>query len=50
MIDIAQGAPFARAPEPTKRKLLRLGVIGLLVTNVLAATSVAHARVTQSPS
>jgi hypothetical protein len=47
MIDIARGAPFMRAPELTKRKLLRLGVASLLATSVLAAAPVAQARITQ---
>jgi hypothetical protein len=47
MIDIAPGAPFARAANPTKRQLLRLGAAGLLATGILAAASVAQARITQ---
>src|SRR5215472_330851 len=48
MFDIASGAPFVRAPDSTKRKLLRMGVAGLLAaTGALAAASVAQARITQ---
>src|ERR1700720_3290103 len=47
MIDIARGAPFVRAPELTKRRLLRFGVASVLATGVLAVTSVAQARITQ---
>jgi hypothetical protein len=47
MIDIARDAPFVRASELTKRKLLRFGVASLLATGVLAVTSVAQARITQ---
>src|SRR5215467_12016889 len=48
MVDIASGAPFVRAPDSTKRKLLRMGVAGLLAaTGALAAASVAQARITQ---
>jgi Alpha/beta hydrolase domain len=47
MIDTARGASFARAPELTKRRLLRLGVASVLATGLLTAASVAHARITQ---
>ena len=47
MIDIARGAPFVRAPELTKRRLLRFSVASLLATGMLAAASVAQARITQ---
>src|SRR5262249_42784289 len=48
MVDIASGAPFVRAPDSTKRKLLRMGVGGCLAaTGGLAAASVAEAGITQ---
>src|SRR2546422_6485355 len=47
MIDIARRTPFARASEPTKRNLLRLCGASLMATGVLAAASVAQARITQ---
>src|SRR5215470_7095454 len=48
MFDIASGAPFVRAPDSTKRRLLRLGIAGLLAaTAAVAAASVAQARITQ---
>ena len=47
MIDIERGAPLARAPKFTIRKLLRLGVTTALATGVVVAASVAEARITQ---
>ena len=47
MVPISNGAPFACVPHSNKRKLSRLGLAGLLVTGIMAATSVAHARTTQ---
>jgi hypothetical protein len=47
MIDTARGAPFARAAKPTRRQVSRLCVASLLATGVLAAASVAQARITQ---
>ena len=45
MIDTARGASFARAT--TRRKILPLCIASVLGAGVLAATSVAHARITQ---
>ena len=47
MTDTACGAPFARVPQSKTSKLSHLFVAGLMATTVLAATSVAHARITK---
>ena len=47
MVDIEHGAPFARTPEFTKRRLLQLSIAGALATGIVAAASVADARTTQ---
>jgi len=47
MIDTPRGAPLARAPDPPKRNLIRLGVAALLATSALATASSAQARITQ---
>src|SRR5215831_1363937 len=39
-------APFAHAPQSEKR-ILHLGVAGLLATTMLVAAPAAHARITQ---
>ena len=47
MVVIEHGAPFARAPEFSRRRLLQLGIAGALAAGMVAATSVADARTTQ---
>ncbi len=47
MTDTACGAPFARVPQSKTSKLSHLFVAGLMATTVLAATSVAQARITK---
>ena len=47
MTDTARGAPFARIPHSKTPRLSRLFVAGLMATTVLAATSVAQARITK---
>jgi len=47
MADIVRGTPFARAPESNKRNLWRVGLATALATGVIAAASVAQARITQ---
>ena len=47
MADIVRGTPFARAPEFNKRNLWQLGLATALATGVIAAASVAQARITQ---
>src|SRR5262252_6165727 len=47
MIDTPRGALFAHASKPTKRKVLHLCCASLLGTSVLAAASIAQARITQ---
>lgn len=42
-----KNVPFVRLPDSNKRNLLRLGIVGLLATSMLAATTVAQARTTQ---
>jgi hypothetical protein len=47
MTDTEHGVALVRAPQPSKRRLLRLGIAGLLATSALCAASVAQARITQ---
>ena len=47
MVDIECRTPIARSPKLTKRKLLQLGVATALATGVVAAASVAQARITK---
>jgi hypothetical protein len=47
MADIERSVPLARAPEFTKCKLLQLGIATALATGVVAAASVAQARITK---
>lgn len=42
-----KNVPFVRLPDSNKRNLLRLGIVGLLATSMLAATTVAQVRTTQ---
>jgi len=46
MTDTARGATLVRAPQSTKRKLLRLGIAGILGTGALAVAAVAQAGTT----
>ena len=47
MVDIERGAPFACTLKFNKRKLWQLGIATALATGVVAAASVAQARITQ---
>ena len=47
MTDTGHGVALVRAPQSSKRKLLRLGIAGLLATSALCAASAAQARTTQ---
>jgi hypothetical protein len=47
MIVMERGAPFARAPEFTKRTVLQLGIASTLAACIVAVTSVADARTTK---
>ena len=47
MTDTEVGVALVRAPQSSKRKLLRLGIAGLLATSALCAASAAQARITK---
>lgn len=47
MVMNEHGAPFARAPEFSRRRLLQLGIAGALAAGMVAASSIADARTTK---
>ena len=47
MIGSARSAPCLRARNTNNRKILQLGVAGLLATTLLTAASIAQARITK---